>query len=186
MVELIDQATGKGPRLRLRPSTLQDLNRYAVDGLVEQPGAWRYVPIEISNSSHNPPSHLQVPEEIDRMCEYVQSYWSSRTPIHLAAYVMWRLNWIHPFVDGNGRTSRAVSYLVLCAKLGYRLPGTKTIPERIAEHKSPYYQALDHADKASVGDIVDVSAMERLLEEHLEAQLRDVKEQAMSGHREDD
>ena len=54
-----------------------------------------------------------------------------KPPIHLAAYTMWRVNWIHPFAGGNGRTSRAVSNLVLCARLGYRLPGTLTVPEQI-------------------------------------------------------
>jgi hypothetical protein len=33
------------------------------------------------------------------------------TAIHLAAYLMWRLNWIHPFADGNGRTARMTSYV---------------------------------------------------------------------------
>ena len=117
------------------------------------------------------------------MCEYIQSLWSDRSPIHLSSYVMWRLNWIHPFVDGNGRTSRAVSYLVLCAKLGYRLPGTKTIPERIAEEKRPYYAALGQADKAWQEGRVDVSEMERPLESHLEAQLAEIRQQAISGNR---
>lgn len=184
VIELIDQATGRGPRFRLRPSGLMELNRYAVDGLVEAPGAWRYVPITISGSRHVPPDHLRVPEEADLMCEYVQSLWADRSPIHLASYVMWRLNWIHPFVDGNGRTSRAASYLVLCAKLGYRLPGTKTIPERIAENKRPYYAALDSADRAwRDGERIDVSAMEALLETHLSAQLAEIRAQAVSGNR---
>jgi Fic family protein len=95
------------------------------------------------------------------------------------------LNWIHPFVDGNGRTSRVASYLVLCARLGYRLPGTKTIPERIAENKKPYYAALEHADVAWKQDRVDVSEMEKLLQGHLEAQLADIRLQALSGHRDD-
>jgi Fic family protein len=185
MVELIDQCTGRGPRFRMRPSTIMELNRLAVESLVEAAGAWRQVPIEISTSSHAPPGHLDVPREIDEMCEYVQAYWSDRTPIHLSSYVMWRLNWIHPFVDGNGRTSRIMSYLVLCAKLGYRLPGTRTIPERIAENKKPYYAALESADVAWKEGRIDVSAMEDLLQEHLEAQLRDIQIQATSGHRDD-
>ncbi|MCU1350191.1 MAG: Fic family protein [Acidobacteria bacterium] len=164
-----------------------ELNRLAVESLVEGPGAWRQVPIEITTSKHTPPDHLDVPREIDEMCEYVQAYWSDRTPIHLSAYVMWRLNWIHPFVDGNGRTSRIMSYLVLCAKLGYRLPGTKTIPERIAEDKKPYYAALEQADGSwKDGGRVDVSEMEKLLQAHLEAQLTDIRIQATSGHRNDD
>jgi Fic family protein len=185
MIELIDQCTGPGPRLKLRPSTIMELNRLAVEGLVEAPGAWRYVSIEITAASHTPPDHLEVPHEIDEMCDYVRSYWSDRSPIHLSSYVMWRLNWIHPFVDGNGRTSRVASYLVLCAKLGYRLPGTKTIPERIAENKKPYYAALEHADLAWKEGRVDVSEMEKLLQQHLEAQLADIRLQAISGHRDD-
>jgi Fic family protein len=88
-------------------------------------------------------------------------------------------------VDGNGRTSRVVSYLVLCAKLGYRLPGTKTIPERIAENKKPYYAALEQADRAWKDGRVDLSEMENLLQEHLEEQLADIRRQAISGHRDD-
>jgi Fic family protein len=185
MVELIDQCTGRGPRFRMRPSTIMELNRLAVESLVDAPGAWRQVPIEISTSRHTPPDYLSVPREIDEMCEYVQGYWSDRTPLHLSSYVMWRLNWIHPFVDGNGRTSRIMSYLLLCAKLGYRLPGTKTIPERIVEDKKPYYAALEGADLAWTQGRVDVSEMENLLQGHLEAQLRDIRIQATSGHRDD-
>ena len=86
---------------------------------------------------------------------------------------MWRLNWIHPFDDGNGRTSRAVSYLALCAKMGDRLPGRKTLPEQIAENKLPYYDALEKADEAWLGNVIDTSAMETLLENYLAVQLKD-------------
>jgi Fic family protein len=185
MIELIDQCTGRGPRFKLRPSTIGELNRLAVQDMVDRPGMWRDVSIEITSATHAPPHHLDVPREIDEMCEYVQSYWGDRTPLHLASYAMWRLNWIHPFVDGNGRTSRVISYLVLCAKLGYRLPGTKTIPERIAENKRPYYLALEAADRAWKDGKVDVSEMEKLLQVHLEAQLADIRLQAVSGHRDE-
>jgi Fic family protein len=70
-----------------------------------------------------------------------------KKPLHLASYVMWRLNWIHPFTDGNGRTSRAVSYLVLCIRLRALLPGKLTIPEQIEQDKTPYYRALEAAER---------------------------------------
>jgi Fic family protein len=92
-----------------------------------------------------------------------------------------RLNWIHPFRDGNGRTSRAVSYLVLCARLGMRLPGTKTIPERIAGNKQPYYDALDSADAAWKAGRLDVSAMELLLSDNLAAQLVEIHQAATAA-----
>jgi Fic/DOC family len=64
------------------------------------------------------------------MCDYVNENWEGSSPVHLSAYVLWKLNWIHPFTDGNGRTARAISYLLLCLRLGYRLPGTNTIPKK--------------------------------------------------------
>jgi Fic family protein len=84
---------------------------------------------------------------------------------------MWRLNWIHPFTDGNGRTSRAVAYFVLCAKVGYRLPGHSTVPEQIAANKAPYYQALEKADQHWKDGRLDLSDLENLLDECLATQL---------------
>jgi Fic family protein len=52
-----------------------------------------------------------VADEVQSLCEYINDNWQST--VHLAAYVLWKMNWIHPFADGNGRTARAVSYVVL-------------------------------------------------------------------------
>ena len=171
MIELFERAIAVGASpFRLRPSTLLDLQRLAVDGLVASAGYFRQGPIDITGTKHQPPPAAEVAAYVDEMCEYVQDHWYA-SPVHLSAYLMWRLSWIHPFDDGNGRTSRAVSYLVLCARLGQRLPGTKTIPERIAEAKFDYYDALDAVDAAWSAGKVDVSAMEALLELHLRDQL---------------
>ncbi len=111
------------------------------------------------------------------MCNYVQAHWDT-TPVHLAAYLMWRINWIHPFFGGNGRTARAVSYLILCARLGFRLPGTKTIPDLIVENRGPYYGALRAADTAWEKDILDIADMEKLMGDLLATQLVDVLDMA--------
>ena len=117
---------------------------------------------------------------IEEMCDYVNENWS-KSPVHLAAYVLWRMNWIHPFVDGNGRTARALSYLVLSVRLGYRLPGTNTIPDQIASDKNPYYRALEDADKAFSAGQVDVSKAEALVEVLLANQLASVLRAAKSS-----
>ena len=179
--ELIRSAVSSGT-LRLRTSTLMKLNRLAIAGLHERAGAYRTVPIEIHGSKHDPPEWEDVPELVDDLCDYVNSH-GDKPAIHLAAYVMWRLNWIHPFYDGNGRTTRAVSYLVLCSRLGYELPGTNTIPEIIAANKKPYYDALDAADAhAKVGKL-DVGVMEQLLDQALAEQLASVLSDAKQDNR---
>jgi len=115
---------------------------------------------------------------VEELCDYINESWDSHSAIHLSSYVMWRLNWIHPFTDGNGRTSRAASYLVLCLRLGYLLPGKKTIPDQIAENRSPYYKALEKADEYAREGKVDLSEMEHLLEQLIAKQLLSVLEDA--------
>jgi predicted nucleotide-binding protein/fido (protein-threonine AMPylation protein) len=180
MFAMIEHAIESG-KFRLRPSTLIELDRIAVNGLVNNPGTFRNDPIEIEHSGHTPPPHEDVPSYIDELCEYVTEEWASSSAIHLAAYILWRLNWIHPFEDGNGRTSRAACYLVLCVRLGYKLPGTRTIPEYIAADKNPYYLALESADGAWRKGTLDLGAMEALIKECLAAQLIGVVEQASGG-----
>jgi Fic family protein len=159
-----------GKPFRLRPSHLLDLHRAALAGLSPYPGVWRASEVQIHGSRHVPPGPESVPAHIEDMCEYVNENWG-KSPMHLAAYVMWKLNWIHPFTDGNGRTSRAASYFVLNVKLGYVLPGRRTIPDQIAEHKDPYYDALDAADTAWAAGKIELTQMKDLLSSMLAEQL---------------
>jgi hypothetical protein len=156
----------------LRISTLMELAKLAVEGTVDAPGHLRRGQIKIEGSKHSPPDSDCVMVWLEDMCEYVNSNFG-KSAWHLAAYVMWRLNWIHPFEDGNGRTARAVAYLLLCVRSKFELPGTTTVPELIAQDKEPYYQALEAADQASIKDpsVVDVSQMELLLRDLLIRQL---------------
>ena len=134
--------------------------------------------MEINGSNHEPVEGSEVPRYVEEMLDYLIANWESKTATHLAAYVMWRLNWIHPFADGNGRTSRILSYMVMCARLGYRLPGSNTIPEQISEYKEPYYDALEASDREYASGKVDVSEMENLLESYLAKQLVEVQSAA--------
>jgi Fic family protein len=165
----------------LRPSLISTMNRFALEGITEFAGLYRPADIEIGGSKHKPPGAHRVSELVEELCDYVNESWNRVSPIHLAAYVLWRLNWIHPFVDGNGRTTRIISFIVLCVRVGYRLPGSNTIPDQIARHKKPYYEALEKADKAfSATGQVDVSAMEALVSDLLAKQLASILKEAGS------
>jgi Fic family protein len=155
---------------KLRSSIILQLHRAALIGLHPLAGTFRNTPVKIGGSGHKPPEAAFVSEEIEHLCNYVNENWS-RSAVHLGSYVLWKLNWIHPFSDGNGRTARAVSYVVLSVKLDSLLPGTPTIPEQIAANKTPYYDALESADQAFKVGNIDVSALEKLLEAMLANQL---------------
>jgi Fic family protein len=178
VLDLIDEVTRDGRPFRMRNSIILDLHRVAMEGLSAYAGNFRPSTVEIGQSEHEPPAAHLVPGLIDEMCDYVTDNFSDAVALHLCAYVMWRLNWIHPFTDGNGRTSRALSYYVLCAKTGYRLPGRETVPEQIARDKKPYYEALEKADRHWREGRLDLSALEQLLDECLATQLLSAYEDA--------
>jgi Fic family protein len=173
VIEAVEYFIQPGYSFKLRPSLILKLHRTVLQGLNHYAGVWRPGKVEIGGSKHTPPDAFQVPELIEELCDYVNEHWS-KSALHLAAYVLWRMNWIHPFVDGNGRTARAVAYLVLCIRLGYRLPGTKTIPDHIADNKRPYYEALEQVDLSCKDGQLKLDPMEKLLSDLLAAQLLSV------------
>lgn len=170
-IAIAQEALDRGV-FKLRLSHILALHREALRGISNYAGNFRPGSVEISKSKHSPPPAHLVPELVEEMCDYVNDHWLSSTAVHLAAYVMWRLNWIHPFADGNGRTSRIVSYLVMTVKSGFVLPGAVSIPDQIQRDRSGYFQALDAADAAlKERNVIDVSAMETLLSGMLAQQL---------------
>lgn len=179
VINLVQRYLAERWKFALRISTILGLHRDALLGVHALAGNFRPSTVEIKGSRHIPPDAWQVPLLVEELCDYVNDNWDISTPLHLAAYVMWRLNWIHPFADGNGRTARAVSYLVLCMKMGGRIPGTRTIPDLIAENKKPYYDALEAADErwASRQEI-DLTQLEEALGNLLAEQLVSALEEA--------
>lgn len=169
-----------GRKFRLLTSEILQLHKTPMDGIETFAGTYRPGPVEIGVSSHVPPAAHLVPSLMEDMCTYVNTRWSRRTALHLCAYVMWRMNWIHPFTDGNGRTARVTAYIVLCAKLGHELPGVKTVPEQIAADKRPYYDALESADRAAKRGKLQLDQMEALLERYLAKQLYEIHRRARS------
>lgn len=181
IAEMVEMYLEPERPFKLRPSHLLHLHRVALEGISSYAGNFRPSGIEIGKSKHEPPPAHRVPELVEDLCDYINDKWNEKSPIHLAAYVMWRLNWIHPFTDGNGRTSRAVSYLVLCIRLHALLPGKVTIPEQIEEDRTPYYQALEAADEACAADRIDLTAMKELLAAMLAKQLHAIYEESACG-----
>jgi len=161
----------KERHFRLRSGIILRLHKAALEGIHPLAGTYRNTPVSIGGSEHTPVEAFMVAEEVEHLCEYVNENWD-KSAVHLAAYVLWRLNWIHPFADGNGRTARTVSYVVLSIKLDSILPGAPTIPDQIADDKDPYYRALETTD-ASLKNTgtPDIGELEKLLETLLAKQL---------------
>lgn len=150
---------------------LWSLNHIAVANISQFGGRFREEPIYVGN--HIPPHYSLVTDLMDRFVSFIHENWFVLSPTMLAAYGLWRLNWIHPFIEGNGRTARAVCYYLLCVRSGALLPGKKIVPERIRENRSPYVHALREADRAWDAGHYDLTQLDAYLALLLEAQLRD-------------
>lgn len=172
LTNCIEIGIDQGPTA-LDKYTLWALNHVAVANISQFGGRFREEPIYVGN--HMPPHFKEVPKLMDRFISFIHENWY-RTATELAAYGLWRLNWIHPFIEGNGRTARATCYYLLCVRTGGLLPGQKIVPERIRETRGEYVAALRAADAAWNDGNLDLSAMEAYLARLLTAQLKGLDE----------
>lgn len=126
--------------------TLWSLNAAAVANIAQFGGRYREQPIYVGN--HIPPHFKDVPTLMDQFLSVIHENWDIMDhPTLLPAYALWRMNWIHPFIEGNGRTARAACYYLICLRTGGLLPGKKILPERIRDDRPRYYAALREADR---------------------------------------
>ncbi len=150
--------------------TLWALNYAAVSNICQLGGRYRQGPIRVGN--HIPPHFNDVPDLMDSFFSVIHENWTIIDhPTALAAFALWNLNWIHPFIEGNGRTARAACYYLICMKQGKILGGKKTVPEQIREDRAPYIAGLQAADQAYEAGQYDITELAKYLEELLKRQL---------------
>lgn len=133
----------------LRPETVRDLHEQVIDGIYACSGRYRdRDDIEISGTPHKIPEPPYVPGLVAALCETLAGEWLEREGTWLAAFTMWRINWIHPFCGGNGRVSRLAALLVLRVKLDLP-PLSRSIDSQLADsRRSDYLSALRDSDVA--------------------------------------
>ena len=103
----------------------------------ENAGRYRKENVTIKGATHLPPDYLKIPELMEKLI-LTYNTWNEYHPIIQAALLHGELVKIHPFVDGNGRTSRLLMNLDLMNS-GYNPVIIKK------ESRLKYYEALDKA-----------------------------------------
>lgn len=107
---------------------------------LENAGKYRNEEVQIKGSLHTPPSFLQVPTLMESFFKFYDENKSIMHPVEFSAEIHERLVTIHPFVDGNGRTSRLIMNLILLQN-GYPI----TIIESDEKDRLEYYDSLELA-----------------------------------------
>lgn len=127
---------------------IREIHRRLVEnvrGNTAQPGQYRTIQNYVANSHskkiiYTPPTPFEVPILMAELVDWLQN---ERTlpPVLVAGIAQFQLVHIHPFLDGNGRTSRLLSTLCLY-RSGYDFKKLFTISEYYDRNRQDFYHAL--------------------------------------------
>ncbi|WP_395751738.1 Fic family protein [Prosthecobacter sp.] len=132
---------------RLTEKDIQMLHGLAFEGTLK-PTPYRDGQNVIRNSADNrivymPPEAREVPTLMRELLDWInEEIEEQRLPVPvIAALAHYQFATIHPYYDGNGRTSRLLATTIL-HRCGYGLKGIYSLEEYYARHLRRYYDAL--------------------------------------------
>lgn len=112
--------------IEISERTIKEIHALVLHGIDrENAGRYRTVPVMISGSTHMPPQPYMIEPQMEAfMSNFADMELRGEHPVVIAAYLHDELVRIHPFIDGNGRTSRLLMNLYLLRK-GYVIVSLK-------------------------------------------------------------
>lgn len=123
----------------LNERQIKNLHQLVLKGIDdENAGKYRNQQVFIAGAKHTPPAHYLIQEKMEQMMNWYHDEGINLHPVKRGAMLHAIFVGIHPFIDGNGRTSRLLLNLELM-KDGFP-PVIIKVEKRLA-----YYEALDKA-----------------------------------------
>ena len=127
---------------------IREIHRKLVEGVrggKADPGNYRRIQNYVANSVtgeviYTPPSAVEVPIMMSGMVKWLNSDLDVH-PVLVSGIAQFQLVHIHPFLDGNGRTSRLLSTLCLY-KAGYDFKRLFTISEYYDRDRPTFYKKI--------------------------------------------
>ena len=128
----------------------------------EWAGRYRNSAVIIGGADHRPPEALEIPKMMNNLIDWVGDNKKKMHPVELASILHHKLVYIHPFFDGNGRTSRLAMNIILM-QAGFPLVIV------MKNDRKRYYKTLSLADKGDYISFVNfiARAVERTLDIYL-------------------
>nr|WP_244991536.1 Fic family protein [Clostridium senegalense] len=150
-IDYVDDIVSKN--LDISESVIKNLHYIILKSIDNKnAGQYRKTNVLISGSKHRPPESFLVEE---KMRELLSWYFENKNilhPIQLAAEFHFRYVYIHPFIDGNGRSARLLMNLILMRN-GYPITVIET------EHREEYMRALEKAStEGNLHDFINLVA----------------------------
>lgn len=148
-----------------------------VRGAQAHPGEYRRIQNYVVNSRtkkiiYTPPTSLEVPHLMKEFVEWINANIKKISPVIVSAISQFQFVHIHPFLDGNGRTARLLSTLILY-KTGYDFKKLFTISEYYDKDRFAYYSAIQSVRKNKM----DMTVWLEYFIAGLRSQMRDIQDE---------
>lgn len=185
----------------LTPDDVLELHRIVTDGTLndeseagrlQQPGEERVFVVDPNDKVlHRPPPAEELPERLEQLCAFANGENVERFlhPVVRAILIHFWVGYDHPFVDGNGRTARALFYWSML-RSGYWLAQYISISailrEAPGQYVKSYLKAETDNNDATYFVIYQLEVMERAIEslrEYLTRKTAEIAETKQRLHR---
>ena len=145
LMRFVEHVLRTDPAIRLSEPLIRRFHEILTGGIDyehNEPGRYRKQGVHMAR--FQPPRHENVPELMSGFIEWLNDHrGESLDPIVRAVVAHFLLVSIHPFGDGNGRTSRGVESFLLY-KAGVNVRGFYSLANYYYERRSEYVRLLDH------------------------------------------
>lgn len=160
VLNYIDREYQNRPDKPVTENTICQLHRWVVQGILpeHEVGRYRRVPVVVGIPAtgevrFRPPDWDEVPRLMAGLVAWLNSpEVGALMPVLHAGIAHYECVRIHPFVDGNGRTARALATLILY-KRGFDTKRFFALEEYYNVDRRSYYEALAAADQS--GDLTE-------------------------------
>lgn len=149
VMEYLDEMSGVDASAGYSVRTLTTIHKLTVARILPEEGAgvYRKTQVVIKDAASGevtfrPPAAVEVPFQVEELFHWLNSEGArEHHPVLRAGIVHYELVRIHPYTDGNGRTSRAMALLVLLRE-GYDVKRFFSLEEYFDRMVGEYYRAL--------------------------------------------
>jgi cell filamentation protein, protein adenylyltransferase len=171
----------------IREGLIREIHKRLVEGVrggPAAPGQYRKIQNYVVNSStgetiYTPPPAHDVPIMMAELVDFLSKE-ADTHPVLVSGIAQFQLVHIHPFLDGNGRTSRLLSTLYLY-RAGYDFKRLFTISEYYDRDRPAFYRAIQGVREAGM----DMTGWLEYFVEGLSTQLAEVKDRGEQAIRKD-
>jgi Fic family protein len=150
----------------LNPLSIVDFKKahhVLMEGLIDGPGKWRTTGVAVFKGeeiAHMAPSAKMVPDLMDQLFDFINTE-KDISWIIRACVFHYELEFIHPFIDGNGRMGRLWQQLLLMKEDSvFEFVSVESL---IKDHQEQYYDVLAACDKAAESTVFIEFCLENIL-----------------------